>query len=94
MAIFAVTYVYGAAEIQAEHRPAHREYLGKKFEEGLLLASGPFTSGDQPGALLLFSADSAETVEDIIAHDPMSLGGAVLSAAIREWNPIIGTIGK
>ncbi|MBM7051364.1 YciI family protein [Rothia sp. ZJ1223] len=93
MAFYAATYVYGNAEVQAEHRPAHREYLGAKYEEGVLVASGPFVTGDTPGALLIFKADSQQEVADILAQDPMTLGGAVLETTLREWNPVFGNLG-
>lgn len=93
MSIFAVTYVYADADTQALYRPEHRKYLASKLEEKNLIASGPFTSGDTPGALLIFSADSHDDVEKMIAKDPMNIGGAVLSYTIREWNPVLGSLG-
>lgn len=93
MSVFAVTYVYADADTQALYRPEHRKYLTSKLEENSLIASGPFTSGETPGALLIFSAESENEIEEIIAKDPMNIGGAVLSYTIREWNPVLGSIG-
>lgn len=94
MAVFAVQYSYGPAEIQAEHRPAHREYLAQLHEQGTLYVSGPFTSGDTAGALLIFEAETREAIDSIVAADPMYSGGAVTSYTAREWNPVIGKLGK
>ena len=93
MAYFATEYVYGPAEEQAKHRPAHREYLGSLIEEGKLAASGPYLSGEA-GALLIFIAESEEEVITMIEKDPMRVGGAVLSYDIREWNPVLGKVGQ
>ena len=93
MSYFACTYVYGPAEEQAKFRPAHRAYLGELVEAGQLAASGPFVGEDDPGALLLFIGQSTEEVEELIAHDPMHQGGAVLSYTVREWSPVMGSVG-
>lgn len=93
MTYFATQYVYGPAEEQEKHRPAHREYLGGLIEEGKLAASGPYLTGEA-GALLIFVADSEEDVTALIEKDPMRIGGAVLSYEIREWNPVLGKVGK
>ncbi|GGH63199.1 YciI family protein [Rothia aerolata] len=94
MSIFAVTYVYGPAEEQAKYRPDHRAYLTSQLEAGKLLASGPYVSEERPGALLIFSAESESEVAEILKNDPMNIGGAVLSSEIREWNPVLGSLGK
>lgn len=94
MNFFACLYEYGPAEEQAKFRPDHRNYLGTLLEEGKLAASGPFTTGETPGALLIFKAESVAEVEEIIAHDPMNIGGAVLSYEIRQWNPVLGSVGQ
>ncbi|MEX3611232.1 YciI family protein [Rothia sp. LK2588] len=90
MAHFAVVYTYADAEKQAQHRPAHREYLSELLNEGKLVASGPFVGGDEPGALLIFTGETAAEIEGLINNDPMNVGGAVLSFEIHEWNPVLG----
>ncbi|MDO4917120.1 MAG: YciI family protein [Rothia sp. (in: high G+C Gram-positive bacteria)] len=94
MNFYACLYEYGPAEEQAKFRPDHRSYLGTLLEEGKLAASGPFTTGGIPGALLIFKAESIAEIEEIIAHDPMNIGGAVLSFEIRQWNPVLGSVGQ
>lgn len=90
---FAVLYSYGPAEEQARHRPAHRAYLGQLLEQGHLLVSGPFTDGQDEGALLVFRAESAAEVEELLHQDPMYLNGVVTGMRIRAWNPVLGTVG-
>lgn len=87
---FAVNYLYGPAEEQARHRPEHRAYLSELVDRGLLLASGPFTDQEEPGALLVFRAESAEEVEELTRGDPMHRHGVVREHRIRPWNPVLG----
>jgi uncharacterized protein YciI len=73
---FAVTYTYQASDESLDAiRPTHREYLAKLLEEGVLLASGPFT--DAAGALLIVSAESVETVAELLDRDPFDLAGFI-----------------
>lgn len=93
MAIFATIYQYGPAEEQEKYRPAHRLYLANLLEAGRLVASGPFQSGE-PGALLFFVAEREEQVVDMVEGDPMRINGVVLDYSIRQWNPVLGTVGQ
>lgn len=93
MAHFAVHYSYGPAEEQAKHRGEHRAYLGSLLEKGSLLVSGPYVDEAADGALLIFSAESADEVDSLLRQDPMFVNGVVTSHEIREWNPVLGTVG-
>ncbi|WP_129662154.1 YciI family protein [Rothia uropygialis] len=93
MAHFAVHYSYGPVEEQAKYRGDHRAYLRSLLEQGSLLASGPYVDGGKDGALLIFSADSAEAVEALLNEDPMYVNKVVTSHEIREWNPVLGSVG-
>ncbi len=87
MSIFAVTYSYGGpVEVLNEHRPAHRAYLGELAQQGKVMGSGPFTDDGAAGALLVFSAESADEVKAILAEDPLIVQGAVTEHSIREWS--------
>ncbi|MDR2253435.1 MAG: YciI family protein [Bifidobacteriaceae bacterium] len=89
MAFFAVHYRYGAdAPAVAGAKPAHRAYLADLLDRGLLAASGPLT--DAPEGLLIFHAESANQVADLIAADPINLAGLVEQATIRPWSPNLG----
>ncbi|MDO4898374.1 MAG: YciI family protein [Rothia sp. (in: high G+C Gram-positive bacteria)] len=94
MTTYAVEYSYGPAELQAEHRPAHRDYLAKLHEEGRLHAAGAFQDGEPFGALLIFVAENHEELDALIAADPMSTGGVLTGYTVREWNAVIGKVGK
>lgn len=94
MTVYAVQYTYGPAEIQAEHRPAHRQYLAQLHEQGKLYVSGPFVDDSAPGALLIFEAVNREELDQLVTADPMHSGGAVTSYVARKWSPVIGKIGQ
>ena len=91
MAYFSVFYEYdpSKSELADEIRPRHRAFLADLKERGANVASGPL-SGDGPNALLIFEADSAQTVEELLDEDPFETNGFILSKRIREWVPTIG----
>ncbi|MFW0155803.1 YciI family protein [Rothia sp. P6271] len=93
MSIFICTYNYAPAEEQEKYRPEHRLYLGSLVEQGIIVASGPYVGGETPGAMLLFNTSSADEVHQYVSQDPMYRGGAVLSYCVREWNPVLGSLG-
>ena len=81
MAYYVISYVYGDPALQDAHRPAHREYLSTRVQEGTIVVSGPLLKDSvSVGALL------------IVKNDPMKIGGAVESYTIGEWNPVLGSI--
>lgn len=94
MTTYAVQYSYGDADLTTEHRPAHRQYLAQLHEEGKLHAAGAYLDGDPAGALLIFVAEDRNELDRIIGADPMSTGGALIGYTAREWNAVIGRVGK
>jgi len=89
MGVFVVTYGYAASPEQLnEIRPIHREWLATLLEQGTLLASGPMI--DNPEALLIFSAESAETLSALLDNDPFDVAGFIGSRSIQQWNPVFG----
>ena len=94
MAIYAVTYRYAdKPEVIAEHRPAHREYIATLLGEGGLIASGRTEGGDTPSALLLFHAESASLVEEVLNPDPFWTLGLIEKREIVEWILSSGSLG-
>jgi uncharacterized protein YciI len=90
MSVFAVEYVY-APDSEAgrdEHRPAHRAWLGSFVEQGRLLASGPYADGT--GALLIFTAESEDSLLDELKQDPFNLKNFVSGLKTTEWAPVTG----
>ena len=88
MAYYVISYVYGDPALQDAHRPAHREYLSTRVQEGTIVVSGPLLKDSvSVGALLIAQVDSFDAAETIVKNDPMKIGGAVESYTIGEWNP-------
>jgi uncharacterized protein YciI len=84
-----VTYTYPAnSEDIALVRPSHREWLTAQLEAGNLLASGPMV--DNPGALLIWRAESVESLAELLNQDPFDIAGLILERTIAEWNPVFG----
>jgi uncharacterized protein YciI len=80
-----IEYTSDAAKTEAA-RPAHRAYLTELLGKGQLVASGPFT--DQPGALIVYEADSPEAAEAIIKADPFHAAGVFVRWTVRPWKMI------
>ncbi|MFM7014169.1 MAG: YciI family protein [Actinomycetota bacterium] len=89
MKVFAVTYHYCVSEPELnEVRPLHRQWLGGLLEQGILLASGPML--DSPNALLIFKAESASELSELLDNDPFDVAGFIDSRTIERWNPVFG----
>jgi uncharacterized protein YciI len=87
MAIYAVSITFGNTALRDEVRPTHRVYLKEQFDAGNLVESGPYV--DDTGALLVYEADSEETVNGFLANDPYwKNDGVVATVQIKEWNRV------
>ena len=90
MPVFAVHYRYvDNADVVAEHRPAHRDFLRELLERGVVLAAGAYTDGPA-GALLVFRADTAQDVAALLEADPFQQLGLVQDCQIRAWGQAMG----
>ncbi len=90
MSLFAVHYSYDSdAALLERHRPAHREFL-RGLLSGGLLAAGAYPEAEEPSALLIVEAESAEAVESMLDDDPFLAVGAITSRLIQRWDPPIG----
>lgn len=94
MSVFAVEYVYSPDQsaLREEHRPAHREWLGRLVEQGRVLTSGPFADGT--GALLIFTADSENDLHQLVSEDPFARAQAISAVKTTEWTPVTGEFAK
>lgn len=92
MAYFAVNYHYDPSTVAEQDalRPEHRAYLGTLVEAGSLVASGPLVGADSPKALLIFTAETAQQVRDLLAEDPFQKANHVAEWTVTEWNPVLG----
>ena len=92
MSYFVVQYTYtdDPAALDAE-RPHHRAYLSALLDD-TLVASGPYVGSDLPGALLIFAADSASEIEELLDRDPLWTANLIAERSIEEWNPVLGSL--
>ncbi|AQS54894.1 YciI family protein [Novibacillus thermophilus] len=87
MKIFAVLLPMRDEEKSNVYRPQHLDYLAKLREEGKILANGRFTDG--AGGLVIYRADSYDTVKAYVENDPYVVHGA-RTYHIHEWEMVTG----
>lgn len=91
MAVYAVTYDYDERDaVRDAVRPDHRAFLRLLNERGVLLASGPLTDGETPGAMLIVRAEDADSALAALEPDPFWQAGLVAGRRARGWDPVIG----
>lgn len=91
MPTFAVEYVYDHdSERRDAVRPRHRAFLAELLDQGHLLASGPFTDTDRPGALLIVSAPDAIAVAGLLDEDPFARESLIAERRITAWVQVFG----
>lgn len=91
MSTYAVTYLYtdDPATLD-EHRPAHRAFLQALALTDVVQASGPVSSGEMSGALIIVNGESEEQVLTLLEHDPFWKVGVIADRAVVSWNIVIG----
>ncbi|MFH5229770.1 YciI family protein [Antrihabitans spumae] len=92
MPLFAVEYTYSDATAAGrdEHRPSHREWLGRQVEDGFVVSSGPYVDGS--GALILVSAADRAAVDARLADDPFATADLIDAVRVTEWLPVMGAL--
>lgn len=80
----------GAIETRKANRDAHLAHI--KGSNGAVVQAGPFLNNDSEmcGSLLIFEADSLDTVEAWAEADPYAQAGLFESVVIRAWNRVVG----
>ena len=78
-------------ERRAEFREEHLGMAWAAHEKGDLVLGGAFTDPADT-ALLLFKAESKDTVEQFAKNDPYVINGLVKSWRVREWNTVAGSM--
>lgn len=91
MPFYLVRYAYtGDTAGRDTHRPEHKRHLQAAADRGLILGSGPFAAGEDPGAAMVYAAEDRQDVVDVVEGDPFTKHGHVASYDITEWIPMIG----
>jgi uncharacterized protein YciI len=76
----------GSANVRAEARPAHLEYLTK--HQNLLLAAGALIEDDGTGGnggVLIVDTDSRAEAEKFINEDPFTKAGLFQKVTVTRW---------
>lgn len=85
MKTFAVFLPMLDEEKSKQYRPEHLDYLSKMRDEGKILTYGRFVDG--AGGLVIYKADSLETVQSYVNHDPYIIHKA-RTYEIHEWEMV------
>ncbi|ACZ30570.1 YCII-related protein [Xylanimonas cellulosilytica DSM 15894] len=97
MPVFAVTYEYSPDSARlGELRPEHRAFLSGLHDAGSVIVSGPLPADDggAGGALILIEADDADAVATLLDTDPFRREGLIAERTVRDWLPVIGSLGR
>jgi uncharacterized protein YciI len=73
-----------------QYRDLHLQHAWDAQRQGVLLLGGALTEPTD-GGVLLFQADSPETVNEFARKDPYVVNGLVTSFRVREWLTVVGT---
>ncbi len=92
MAYYIVEYVFTVDKRHLEVRPTHREYLAGLQQEGRLALCGPWT--DDTGGLLVFRADHAAEVREMVDRDPYAEAEVLSNVRITQWSPVLGFLAE
>lgn len=74
---------------RAPHRALHLEKVRAAAARGELVLGGALADPID-GSVLLFKAESRETVEAFVREDPYVVQGVVTRWRIREWTTVAG----
>lgn len=74
---------------RAPHRGLHLEKARAAAARGELVLGGALAD-PVDGSVLLFRAESRETVEAFVREDPYVVQGVITGWRIREWTTVIG----
>ena len=84
----------GAADLRAQTRPAHLDYL-KDAGDRLKLA-GPLRAGDQledaAGTLIIVEAASLSAAKLMAENDPYNLAGVFKTVEVKPFKPMLGSL--
>lgn len=91
--VYIAEYIYidDINELKAEFRPAHREFMRKMHDDGIVLATGRIDAFNISGSMTLVKAASGQQVRDMLSDDPYIKGGLVKQVIVRAWTPVVGT---
>lgn len=72
-------------QFNADHLPAHKQFMSALKASGAVLMSGPFTGG---GGGYVLKAESLAAAEALVFEDPLHVSGSS-TIVIREWDATV-----
>lgn len=78
------------AQREAPLMAAHREHVRAALSRGEIVLAGPLLEPTDGSNVLLFEADTADTVRSFAAADPYVTGGIVTRWQLRPWRTVAG----
>jgi hypothetical protein len=80
----------GAAQVRADNRPAHLDYL-KSFGEQIVAAGATLADDGESmtGSFLLIDVADRAAAEDFARNDPFAKAGLFAATEIRRWRKVI-----
>lgn len=69
----------------------HYDFLNDLAAKGFLICAGPFKD-PREGAILLFRAENADQVRDVMKGDPYTDIGLFDNHTVREWDICAGGV--
>jgi len=77
-------------EKRTAHRSNHFDLIQDYKSKGYFLMGGAFEN--QKSALLIFTVDDENIVQNFINSDPYVLNGVVTSWTLEKWNMVTGDV--
>ena len=91
MPAFAVIYRYtDDTTARDAHRPDHRAFLKRVYEEQKIIFSGPMNENGAPSALLMMRGESVEEIASLLDSDPFNTAGLIKKREIRPFEVVFG----
>ncbi|UBU10278.1 YciI family protein [Nonomuraea gerenzanensis] len=90
MALFVLTYGYHDTPLRAERREDHLAHLNKLWEQGSLVAAGPFT--DLTAGLIVLRAEDEAAARALVDQDPYTQLEVTKDRSLREWRVTVGSL--
>jgi uncharacterized protein len=92
MAYFAVTRMQTwERKLGLEEQPLwdeHAAFMDELVSEGRIVVGGPLDGG--PKVLLVFAAESEDEIEAVLAEDPWTQSGQLVTESIVPWEIRLG----
>ncbi|MEV0236047.1 YciI family protein [Nonomuraea sp. NPDC050786] len=92
MALFVLTYGYNDTPLRAERREDHLAHLNKLFEQGSLVAAGPYT--DLTAGMIVLQAEDEAAAQALVDQDPYTQLQVTNDRRLRQWRVTVGSLGS